>query len=86
MAEQSGSETRLGWFRTADGHAHRLSWGRYWRGRWRLLLGFCPLCNSSPPRRICPICQGSYVYGRKHLSDRRKAKWRARLDALRQEA
>lgn len=29
----------------------------------RLFRGYCPRCNSSPPVRECPVCQGSYDYG-----------------------
>lgn len=41
-----------------------MTWLRYWAGRWRLRHGFCPACNSSPPRPSCPVCEGSYEYGR----------------------
>jgi len=46
------------------------------RGRWLWLwlrhpirmqdlhYGFCPICVSSPPRIMCPVCRGSHVYGR----------------------
>jgi len=40
-----------------------VTWLRYWRGRWRLRFGFCPLCYSSPPNKTCPICAGWYEYG-----------------------
>lgn len=54
---------------------------RYWAGRHRLYWGFCPRCDSSPPDRACPICEGSYAYGRARLTDSRRAQWRARWDA-----
>lgn len=40
-----------------------MSFWKYWRGRWRLHFGWCPECNSSPPRLFCPVCQGSHKYG-----------------------
>ncbi len=52
--------------------------------RHRLLalrFGWCPLCNSSPPWLDCPVCEGSVFYGHE-LTDRRRAAWRARWDAL----
>lgn len=33
------------------------------RARWRLRRGYCPLCNSSPPRPGCPVCEGRREYG-----------------------
>lgn len=31
----------------------------WWLGRWRLLFGYCPACNSGAPlMRDCPICNG----------------------------
>lgn len=33
------------------------------RGSWRLRRGYCPLCNSSPPRPSCPVCEGRHDYG-----------------------
>lgn len=30
---------------------------KYWGGKWRLLLGFCPMCNSDAPELYdCPCC------------------------------
>jgi len=29
------------------------------RSRWRVLLGFCPMCNSDAPAVYnCPLCEG----------------------------
>ncbi len=29
------------------------------RGRWRMLWGFCPMCNSDAPKIYdCPVCSG----------------------------
>ncbi len=44
-------------------------------GWWRLKFGFCPMCDSSPPRNECPVCGGSYKYG--HYLDKtgRKLWW-----------
>jgi hypothetical protein len=75
-------EDRLGWFRTASGNAGRIGWLRYGRGRWRLKRGYCPVCYSSPPQSLCPVCQGSYSYG-PNMTDARRDRWRARLDLLR---
>jgi len=57
-----------------------VTWLRYWRGRWRLRFGFCPLCYSSPPNKTCPICAGWYEYGG-NLSDAKRDIWRARWDS-----
>lgn len=61
---------------------------RYWLGRYWLHYGCCPACNSSPPRPSCPVCEGSYDYGRHAsglggpLSDADKAVWLARWDEV----
>jgi hypothetical protein len=61
----------------------------YWRGLHRLRWGCCPACNSSPPRPTCPVCQGSYDYGR-HASGLRgplsaadERLWRSRWERRR---
>lgn len=62
---------------------------RYWLGRYLLRGGYCPACNSSPPRPTCPVCRGSYDYGRHAsgiggpLSAADRVEWRRRWDALR---
>lgn len=39
----------------------------YWIvGKQRLMGGFCPSCNSSPPRTDCWVCQGDRDYWRGH--------------------
>ena len=30
---------------------------------FRLMGGFCPICNSSPPDQQCFVCEGNYDYG-----------------------
>lgn len=52
----------------------------YWRrltGWWKLLFGFCPLCDSSPPKEFCYVCHGSYIYGHE-ASMSLRALWRER--------
>lgn len=49
-------------------------------GWWRLRYGFCPLCNSSPPRRDCPVCEGDPHYWREADAAKR-AMWRERYRA-----
>lgn len=55
---------------------------RYWYGRYLLRMGYCPSCNSSPPRATCPVCWGERDYGPR-LSDLDRIRWRSRWDALR---
>jgi hypothetical protein len=50
---------------------------KYWGGLWQLRFGFCPLCNSSPPYKHCPICWGNRNYGPK-LSKVAKQQWKTR--------
>lgn len=59
----------------------RVHWLRYWFGRCGLRNGWCPACNSSPPRQQCRVCEGSYAYG-PVLTERRRRDWRMRWDAL----
>jgi hypothetical protein len=47
------------------------------KGWWRLKFGYCPLCDSSPPRKDCPICIGSYEYGQ-DANDAVRGLWRER--------
>lgn len=56
-------------------------WLRYWFGRYGLRHGWCPACNSSPPRSECRVCEGTHEYG-PQLSDLRRALWRDRFDRL----
>jgi len=49
-------------------------WWRYPIRMWRLKHGFCPLCNSSPPDKSCPVCYGTYMYGNQ-ISEYRQKKW-----------
>lgn len=44
-------------------------------GGWRLRFGFCPMCDSSPPRQDCPVCLGSYEYGHQVSADKRREWW-----------
>ncbi len=49
-------------------------------GAHRLFWGMCPLCGSDPPRRLCPVCEGSRHYGTvSDWSDINRALWRARF-------
>lgn len=57
-------------------------WSTYWRGRRRLRFGWCPRCNSSPPRPDCDVCEGTYEYG-PALTPARRLLWRARWEAYR---
>lgn len=52
----------------------------YWRfrGWWRLKFGFCPYCDSSPPLKKCPVCDGSYSYGH-DLTKQGKNIWKKRF-------
>ena len=34
--------------------------------------GCCPVCNSSPPRPDCYVCQGDYKYGPKMTRTRQE--------------
>lgn len=56
--------------------------GRSQVGRRRLRYGFCPLCNSSPPRPDCPVCEGDRLYGSLASAEKR-AVWSERWEALR---
>jgi hypothetical protein len=55
-----------------------IKWLRYANGMWRLRYGCCPVCNSSPPEPICPICHGDYRYGPR-MTTTRKELWRRRF-------
>lgn len=57
-------------------------------GWWRLDVNrVCPCCCSSPPRPRCPVCHGSYDYGRSPsglggpLTFVQAAQWRVRWEA-----
>jgi hypothetical protein len=54
----------------------------YWRGRYRLRFGFCPNCNSSPPKTSCFVCRGSHDYY-PMLTAHDRMLWRARWEAMR---
>jgi len=49
-------------------------WFRYPIRMMWLSMGYCPLCNSSPPIDTCPVCMGSWLYG-PGLVGARKALW-----------
>ncbi|HEX8321586.1 hypothetical protein [Longimicrobium sp.] len=63
-------------------------WLRYWVGRYRLAWKYCPVCNSSPPKMGCWVCEGSYDYGSSPsglggpLSAERALLWRTRWDRV----
>jgi len=54
---------------------------RWWRGLMRLSYGYCPICNSSPPRKSCPVCFGSHVYGYELSTDNRLI-WKNRFAVI----
>lgn len=56
---------------------------RWWRGVLRLRHGYCPLCNSSPPRKSCPVCLGDCKYGYEADSSKRLV-WRERFSQVNQ--
>lgn len=43
-----------------------------------LVYGWCPACNSSPPRPDCHVCCGSREYGQL-IRDADKAIWAGRF-------
>ena len=58
-----------------------MNWLKYWIGISRLRHGFCPECNSSPPRPDCVICTGEHNYGR-GMNPWVKAIWRDGWDRM----
>lgn len=48
-------------------------------GLWRLVWNCCPVCNSSPPRPDCPVCEGTRFYG-PLLTMQTKAIWSRRFE------
>lgn len=46
-------------------------------GRLALRRGWCPLCNSSPPRQNCRVCLGTRDYG-PHQSTAEAQAWARR--------
>lgn len=55
---------------------------RYWLGRYHLRMGYCPACNSSPPRLDCLVCHGARQYG-PSITPLDQLRWRNRWDAQR---
>ena len=55
---------------------------RYWVGRLWLRNGYCPQCNSSPPRPGCWVCNGELRYG-PDLTPSVKRWWRVLWDRKR---
>jgi len=46
------------------------------QGRWRLLLGFCPKCNSNAPEiYTCNVCDYKNNYWGRKISEDRKYWW-----------
>jgi hypothetical protein len=49
-------------------------WFRHPFRMLNLLQGYCPICQSSPPKRNCFVCDGSYAYG-PDIRPELKAEW-----------
>lgn len=53
-------------------------WLRHPMRRFHLFMGYCPVCNSSPPDEDCSVCLGSYSYG-PFLNPEERKRWLARF-------
>lgn len=52
-------------------------WKLWLRHPWRMFdlsQGFCPICTSAPPEPMCPVCKGTYAYGR-HSNSQTREVW-----------
>ena len=63
-----------------------IAWLLVLRGRLRLRHGYCPWCESYPPRPGCPVCACSATYGAGLTIAERETwmqRWRHLIDTLR---